>query len=141
MCLIATTPPRSETQDALEEARAVQVRAANFGMDWTHIADVIDKTQEELDELREAIASGNRSAAHDELGDLFFSAVNLARFLDASPCNALRESTKKFTNRFEKLRDVVEKSGRDWKSYSLRELDQLWDEIKVRTEQGLEEGG
>lgn len=127
--------------DALREAYTVQCDAAALGFDWPDISGVLAKAQEELDELREAIDAKDIDAAQDELGDVFFTAVNLARFLKTRPETALRESTKKFTNRFEKVSDAVQESGREWQSYSLRELDSLWDEIKVRTEQGLEKGG
>lgn len=130
-----------DRNDALSYACRVQREAAALGFDWPDIHGALDKAQEELDELRDALKSKDISGARRELGDIFFTAVNLSRFLDTTPSDALRESTQKFTNRFEKVREAVEKSGREWKSYSLRELDVLWDEIKVRAEQGLEEGG
>ena len=120
---------------ALLRAEKLQKRAARVGFDWPEADPVFDKVLEEVAELREAVAARDSStAAHssvsDELGDLLFACVNLARHLDVEPEAALRAANTKFTSRFHFIEAVLATSGRDAATLSLDELDHLWEEAK-----------
>ncbi|MEJ2534879.1 MAG: nucleoside triphosphate pyrophosphohydrolase, partial [Gammaproteobacteria bacterium] len=91
----------------LVRARKLQKRAAEAGFDWLSPAPVLDKIDEELDEIREAMADGDEAALRDELGDLMFAVVNLARKLHQDPGRALREANAKFERRFRAMEDAV----------------------------------
>lgn len=116
---------------ALLECEKIQDRAANFGFDWSSVAPVFDKVQEELDEVKDAWASGDQAHIEEEIGDLLLVAVNLARHLKVNPELALKRSTKKFSRRFQYIEQQVAASGRDLKECQLAELDVFWDEAKV----------
>jgi nucleoside triphosphate diphosphatase len=116
---------------ALLECEKIQDRAANFGFDWTAVEPVFDKVQEELDEVKEAWASGDQAHIEEEIGDLLLVTVNLARHLKINPELALKHSTKKFSLRFQYIEQQVAASGRDLKNCQLSELDTYWDEAKL----------
>ena len=116
---------------ALLECEKIQDRAANFGFDWPDVNPVFDKVQEELDEVKEAYASGNQAHIEEEIGDLLLVTVNLARHLKINPELALKRSTKKFSKRFQYIEQQVAATGRDLKSCQLAELDAYWDEAKL----------
>ena len=116
---------------ALLECEKIQDRAANFGFDWSSVEPVFDKAQEELDEVKDAWASGDQAHIEEEIGDLLLVAVNLARHLKVNPELALKRSTKKFSRRFQYIEQQVAASGRDLKECQLAELDAYWDEAKV----------
>jgi nucleoside triphosphate diphosphatase len=116
---------------ALLECEKIQNRAANFGFDWKSVEPVFDKVQEELDEVKEAWASGNQAHIEEEIGDLLLVAVNLARHLKINPELALKHSTKKFSKRFQYIEQQVAATGRDLKNCQLAELDAYWDEAKL----------
>lgn len=116
---------------ALLECEKIQNRAANFGFDWTSVEPVFDKVQEELDEVKEAWLSGNQAHIEEEIGDLLLVAVNLARHLKVNPELALKNSTKKFSKRFQYIEQQVAASGRDLRNCHLSELDAYWDEAKL----------
>lgn len=115
---------------ALNRADKLQKRAAQVGFDWGDPLPVLDKIEEEIAELREAIAAGDRLEMEHELGDLLFAQVNLARHLGINPETALRYTNQKFTNRFNYIEDKVRDSDKDWQQFSLDELDHWWDEAK-----------
>lgn len=117
---------------ALNRADKLQKRAARVGFDWGDPLPVLDKIEEEIAELREAIASGNKTEIEHELGDLLFAQVNLARHLKVNPETALRYTNQKFTRRFGFIEDQVDASGQDWNDFSLDELDAWWDEAKQK---------
>lgn len=117
---------------ALNRAVKLQKRAARVGFDWGDPLPVLDKIEEEIAELREAIASGDQIEIEHELGDLLFAQVNLARHLKVNPETALRHTNQKFTRRFNHIEDRVEESGNDWRDFSLDELDAWWDEAKEK---------
>ncbi len=117
---------------ALNRADKLQKRAARVGFDWGDPLPVLDKIEEEIEELREAIASGNKTEIEHELGDLLFAQVNLARHLKVNPETALRHTNQKFTRRFGFIEDQVDASGQDWNDFSLDELDAWWDEAKEK---------
>ncbi|GGO82414.1 nucleoside triphosphate pyrophosphohydrolase [Marinobacterium nitratireducens] len=117
---------------ALSRAAKLQKRAARVGFDWPETLQVLDKIEEEIAELREAIGRGAEDEIRDELGDLMFAQVNLARHLGVDPEAALRGTNAKFSRRFAHIEDAVEASGQDWGDFSLAELDALWNEAKTR---------
>ncbi|SDZ87655.1 nucleoside triphosphate pyrophosphohydrolase [Microbulbifer marinus] len=115
---------------ALTRAAKLQKRAARVGFDWPNIDGVLAKIEEEIAELREAIAAGNREHAREELGDLLFSCVNAARHLKVDPETALRHCNRKFERRFNAVESELKSQGRQPADASLEELDQLWDKAK-----------
>ena len=116
---------------ALMECEKIQDRAAQYGFDWSEPGPVFDKVLEELDEIKEAWQSGDQAHIQEEVGDLLLVAVNLARHLKVNPEIALKESTKKFTRRFQYIEQQISASGRSLKDCELNELDFFWDEAKV----------
>jgi len=116
---------------ALLECEKIQDRAAHYGFDWPDALPVFDKVLEELDEVKEAWQSGDQAHIQEEIGDLLLVAVNLARHLNVNAEVALKESTKKFSRRFQYIEQQVEASGLNLKDCKLAELDALWNEAKV----------
>ena len=115
---------------SLSRAQKLQKRAANVGFDWSEAKDVLDKLEEEIGELREAIDLGDSNAVADEMGDLLFAQVNLARKLGVNAEQAVRATNAKFERRFRYIEDQVNASERDWSDFTLQELDQLWNAAK-----------
>ena len=115
---------------SLLRANKIQKRVAKVGFDWTDADDVKQKVLEEWKEFNEAVAQENLEEMEKELGDLYFSLVNFARHLGVESETALNRCNNRFANRFEHVEDRVEGSGKDWKDYSLKELDEFWDEAK-----------
>ena len=115
---------------ALLRAYKLQSKAAKVGFDWPDVKGVWDKVQEELVELQEALASGDRAAAENELGDVLFALVNYARHQKIEPEVALNGTNNRFAKRFAHVESCVEASGKVWQDFSLDELDQFWDEAK-----------
>lgn len=116
---------------ALIECEKIQDRAARHGFDWQHVEPVFDKVQEELDEVKEAWDSGDQAHIKEEIGDLLLVVVNLARHLNVNPELALKDSTKKFSKRFQYIEQQVEASGRNLLDCELEELDAFWNEAKA----------
>ena len=116
---------------ALMRAQKVQKRSAKSGMDFTGAEDAMKKVPEELGELREAVAQGSSDKMSEELGDLLFSVVNIARFIGADAEEALTRSTDKFSTRFRRLEQLALDRGVDLKNAPLSLIDSLWDEVKV----------
>ena len=117
---------------ALERARKLQKKAARAGFDWTEIAPVIAKLREELDEFEQALSEGDSDRAASELGDVFFSAVNLARHQKTEPETVLRQANLKFEDRFRWIEARLSAESRSLESCSLEELDALWAEAKTQ---------
>ncbi len=115
---------------ALIRAEKIQSKAKSVGFDFENIDDVKKKVFEELEELFSEIQSGDKSKQEEELGDVLFSVVNLSRFLKISPEIALKSSIKKFENRFKDLEKLVHSKDKKWDEYSLKELDELWEQVK-----------
>lgn len=113
---------------ALWRAEKVQKKAKKAGFDWDDTAGAVDKLSEELTELKDAIAQGTN--IHEELGDLMFAAVNVARFVDADPEECLNAATEKFISRFAKVEQLALAEGKDMKEITLSELDALWTKAK-----------
>ena len=117
---------------ALERARKLQKKAARAGFDWAEIAPVIAKLREELDEFEQALSEGDSDRAASELGDVFFSAVNLARHQKTEPETVLRQANLKFEDRFRWIEARLSAESRTLESCSLEELDTLWAEAKTQ---------
>jgi ATP diphosphatase len=123
------------TLPSLLRAHEIGSRVAAVGFDWNTATDVVDKIDEEVRELREALHQSPARAA-EELGDLLFSLANLARRLNIEPESALREANDKFTARFDQLEAWLSKRGRSVHGTSLNELEEAWQAVKA-----LEAGG
>ena len=117
---------------ALMRSTKIQKKAAKAGFDWSDVSGALDKLEEEIAELRAAIAGGTDEEAADELGDVLFSAVNVSRFIDVDAEEALTAATDKFFNRFAVVEQLAARQNVDMKQASLAELDKLWDEAKRR---------
>ena len=114
----------------LQRSVKIQKRAGKVGFDWASHGPVLEKFDEELVEMREAIASGDRDAMEDELGDLLFVATNLARQLNIDPGTALRRGNAKFERRFRAMEDAV--GGHDGlEVMELDAMEDLWQKIKL----------
>ena len=118
---------------ALMQAREVQKRASRVGFDWEKMKDVLAKVQEELGELRAALAQRRKTPKSRELGDLLFAVVNLARFTGIDPEEALRAAISKFIKRFKAVEEGLRARGRKLGDASLEEMDRLWEEAKKAT--------
>ncbi len=116
----------------LKRAQALQTRAARVGFDWHQTADVVSKIEEEVSELREALSRHDRQNMGDEIGDILFSVVNLARRLDYEAEDLLRYTSDKFTSRFTYIEETLRRCGRNPADADLAELDALWDEAKKK---------
>lgn len=115
---------------SLMRAYKMQAKAAKVGFDWDTIEPVWGKIREEIAELQEAVQLGDSIEVENELGDVLFAVVNLARFLGVEPEVALTATNNKFARRFGYVEDQVNAKGLDWKSLDLVFLDKLWDEAK-----------
>lgn len=113
---------------ALWRAEKVQKKAAKVGFDWDSVDGAVDKLSEELDEVKQAI-NGHGDPA-EELGDLLFAAVNVARFLKVDPEDALQAACDKFAARFRRVEEAVTAQGKQMGDMSLTELDDIWNAIK-----------
>ena len=115
---------------ALVEAQQISSRAAQVGFDWENAGQVIDKLHEELAEFAEARAGGSREQLEDELGDMLFVLVNLARFVKVDPEQALRRTNAKFRHRFGYVEQKLAERGRSARESNIQEMETLWQEAK-----------
>jgi MazG family protein len=121
--------------DPLLRAFRIQERVAEVGFDWPDPGGAFEKVREEVEEVRHELASGDADRLEDELGDLLFAVVNLARLARVHPTTALARANAKFSGRFGALERLARERGVVLGSASLQELDVLWDEVK-RVERG-----
>jgi MazG family protein len=126
---LAGLPP---TLPPLLMAYRLQERAAGIGFDWPNAKGPLEKVKEETTEVAQAAGHGQRETIEDEIGDLLFAAVNLARKLGIEPGQALERANRKFTERFEKMEKLAEERGLEMGRAGLEELDALWNEVKKR---------
>ncbi|CZT28046.1 MULTISPECIES: nucleoside triphosphate pyrophosphohydrolase [Pseudomonas] len=115
---------------ALSRAAKLQKRAAQVGFDWPAALPVVDKVREELDEILEAMVDNDAEGIAEEVGDLLFSVVNLARHLKVDPETALRSANSKFDRRFRFIEQALRHLQRPIEACSLEEMDALWGEAK-----------
>ncbi|HOJ88034.1 MAG TPA: nucleoside triphosphate pyrophosphohydrolase [Pseudothermotoga sp.] len=115
---------------ALSLARRIQENAAAVGFDWPDVSGALQKVDEEIQEMKEVMKADRKAKVEEELGDLLFAVVNVARFLDLDPEVALRKATEKFVRRFQVVEEFVRARGLDMKKLSLAQLDALWEEVK-----------
>ena len=115
---------------ALMRAQKAQSKAARVNFDWTKLRDVIRKVEEELGEMKDAIASQDREMVADEIGDVLFAVVNLARKCEVDAESALQKATDKFVARFNRLEDQLKAHGKELGDVDLAAMDKIWDAIK-----------
>lgn len=119
---------------AIHEAHQISARAARIGFDWPNIEGVFDKLQEEVVELKEVIAEDandpKRDRIEDEIGDLFFTIVNIARYLKIDSESALKRANRKFKSRFQWMESELTRQGRSIEEANLNEMEALWQRAK-----------
>ena len=115
---------------SLLRAQRLQDKAARVGFDWQRVEQVWEKLSEELQELRASIDRETRAKIEEELGDVLFSLVNLARFLEINPDEALHKTTAKFIRRFQFIERELSRQGKTPKQTTLAEMDALWEQAK-----------
>ena len=122
---------------ALMRAQKAQSKAARVNFDWTELRDVLAKVEEELGETKSAIASQDRQSLEDEIGDLLFAVVNLARKCKLDAESALQKATDKFVARFNRLEDELRARGKRLGDVDLAGLDEIWNAIKKMTNERM----
>jgi len=115
---------------ALARAQSITRRASHLGFDWPDIGPVWGKVEEEIRELKNAAESGDKARTGEELGDLFFSLVNLARFLDVEAEEILAQTIDRFTRRFHHIETKLQQANKSFDQSSLEEMDRFWEEAK-----------
>ena len=115
---------------AVVKASRIQEKVAGVGFDWEKPEQVWEKVQEELEELNEEIKKGNKENTEKEFGDVLFSMINYARFIDVNPENALEKTNKKFINRFQFLEKIAKKEGKNISEMTFAEMDVYWEKSK-----------
>ncbi len=120
---------------AVVKATRIQEKAKQVGFEWDNTADVFKKVNEELGELQAAIESGIQTDVEEEFGDVLFSMVNYARFLQVDAETALEKTNKKFIQRFQMMEQLATEQGKKLADMSLTEMDELWNQIKIKIRQ------
>ena len=121
---------------ALTRAQRLQEKASYAGFDWDNIESVWEKLYEEVDELKEADKSKDISDLKEEIGDVLFSVVNLARHLKLDSEDLLRKANEKFINRFKAIEKELVEKGKTIDEANLDEMDEIWDQIKSQVKKG-----
>jgi ATP diphosphatase len=116
---------------ALTEALKLQERAAKVGFDWSAPEPILDKIEEEIGELRAALASGDKAKVSDELGDLIFAVVNIGRHVKTDPEQALRSTNTKFRRRFHHIETTLAAEGETLEHASLERMEEIWQAAKA----------
>jgi len=116
--------------DPLTKAFRIQERVARVGFDWEDHRGALQKVEEELTEVRDALQSETSERVEEEIGDLLFAVVNLARLAGTHPTNALARANRKFQERFTQVERLARERGLDMETAGLQALDELWSEIK-----------
>ena len=127
--LLAAVP---RAQPAMLEAREISKKAARAGFEWRHADELIDKVGEEIEEFREAKESEDPARAEDEIGDLLFLLVNVARRSGVDPELALRRANRKFRDRFGYIEQGLHDKGRTLEEADIAEMEELWQQAKSR---------
>jgi len=128
------SPLEGISKDSPSLSRAYQLtqRASRVGFDWPDIDGVLEKLDEEMGELNEALASRNRKRIREEIGDLLFVLANVSRFLKIDPEKALQKTLEKFISRFHYIERALHQAGKSFSQSNLIEMDRLWEEAKKR---------
>ena len=121
-----------KTLPALIRSSRIQEKAANIGFDWKEISPVLNKINEELSELNEAIEYKNKQNVEEEMGDLLFSLVNLSRHLNINAEDALRKTILKFELRFSEIEKELKRRNKTFMDSNLEEMDKIWNDIKKK---------
>ncbi len=117
---------------ALLEGLKLTKKAAKVGFDWENADQIFEKMDEEIKELKEAISKGEIENAAEEIGDLLFVVMNLARHLEVEPETALKKTNRKFRQRFKFIEDELKRDGKSLEKASLKEMDDLWNKAKAQ---------
>jgi len=125
-----------KTLPSLLRAQRLQARAARVGFDWEKSDDLLAKLDEEICEFKSEFGKKNEEGMEDELGDVLFMLVNIARFIGVNPEDALRKTISKFISRFRYIEMAAAESGRTLSEMSLAEMDALWDQAKLKKHHG-----
>ena len=115
---------------AVVKASRIQDKVAAVGFDWEKKDQVFEKVREELEELHDEVLQNNQAQIEAEFGDVLFSLINYARFLNVNPENALERTNKKFIKRFKHIEEAVAKDNKDMQEMNLAELDEYWEKAK-----------
>lgn len=121
---------------ALLESYKIGKKAAKWGFDWPNPLPVLDKIEEEIDEIREAVTAGDADAVSEELGDMLFAMSQLVRKFEREPEDVLRQANRKFMRRFRAMETLAKQRGLDFASLNLDEQDALWQAVKAKQRQG-----
>lgn len=119
-------------QPSLNQAYKVQEKAKEVGFDWSESISVIEKLEEELAEIKEAIKNNNQNEIKNEIGDIIFSAVNLSRFYDINPELAVFSTIIKFKKRFNFMEKEAKKNNENFSELSLEEMEEYWEKAKLK---------
>lgn len=128
----------ASTLSSLMLANKVSKKAARAGFEWPTQAELLDKVQEELDELRQGIANQDQQNIHDELGDLLFTVVNVARWSKVKPEIALHDTVNRFKRRFAHMEQAAAANGQELESLSPEQWEELWQAAKTDLENGVQ---
>lgn len=128
--VLAGVPP---SLPAMVKATRIQEKAKQVGFEWDNKEDVWEKVEEEIGELHEAIKLDSKEKIEEEFGDVLFSLVNYARFLQVDPEGVLEKTNKKFIYRFQQMETIAVARGKKLEDMSLTEMDTIWDEVKKQT--------
>jgi tetrapyrrole methylase family protein/MazG family protein len=121
----------AKAMPALARAQSISRRAAHLGFEWPDIEQVWKKVEEEILELKEAACSGDKARIGEEVGDLLFTLVNIARFLDIEAEEVLAKTVDRFTRRFQHIENRLQQTNKSFEETSLEEMDRFWEEAKV----------
>ena len=117
----------------LIQAQRIQEKASYVGFDFEKEEDIWDKLSEEITELKNAKKKNNKDEVQEEIGDIIFTLINLARFLGISADDALRKSNNKFISRFKMVENELKIKGKNIEESSINEMDEIWNEIKTNS--------
>ena len=125
--ILSGVPP---SMPALIKALRLQEKTKTVGFEWENTAQVLNKVEEEMQELQEAIATGDDNEIESEMGDVFFALINYSRFINIDPERALERTNKKFIRRFQQIEEMAAADGKSLHDMTLGEMDALWNKVK-----------